>query len=178
MGRIAAEKVRIERALYNDLTYSFGPYVHVADAPGASTSFVDEGCLVVGAAYQYRIRNLATHLGQIVASTAVERTTDQRIRLLGPTDLTAEVTGGGVNLAWANRSLLASSVLVLRAAGVGVTDPFRFSLVASLSASSTNYLDTSAIPGFYTYTVAANADGGQGRSATTSVTVPPKGGVG
>lgn len=173
-----AEKVRIERALYNDLTYSFGPYVQVADVPGASTSFVDEGSLVVGAAYQYRIRNLATHLGQTVASTAVERTIDQRIRLLAPTDLTAEVTAEGVNLAWTNRSLLATRIVVLRADGVGVTDPFPSYPVASLSPSSTGYLDTSAIPGFYTYSVAATADGGQGRSATASVTVPPKGAVG
>jgi len=174
----AAEKVRIERALYNDLTHSFGPYVQVADVPAASTSFVDEGNLVVGAAYQYRIRNVANHLGQTAVSTAVERTTDQRIRILSPTDLTAAVTPEGVSLAWTNRSLLATSLVVLRAAGIGITDPVRFYPVANLATSSTAHLDTSAIPGFYTYAVAATADGSQGRSDTVSVTVSREGTAG
>jgi len=177
-GSTEAEQVRIERALYDDPSYSFGPYVHVADMPRTSTSFVDEGTLLVGAAYRYRIRNLAAHLGQTAQSIPLERTVDQRIRLLGPVDLTATVTSEGVSLAWTNRSLLATSVAVLRAAGLDVTDEFAFYPVATLPPSSASYLDSSASAGFYTYAVAASAAGFQGRSATVSVTVQPNGSEG
>jgi hypothetical protein len=171
-GSTAAEAVRVERATYDDLSYTFGPYVVVATIAPDATSYVDPAVLP-GIAYQYRVRYVATHAGAAVESNAVERTTSARTSVAPPSDVQVSVVDGAPHLTWVNQSAIASAVLVWRADGF--TAEYGTTL-ATLAADASSYADTTAAPGLYQYKViAVYQPWASGASAPVRALVPAAG---
>ena len=74
-------------------------------------------------------------------------------------------------VSWTNNATNATSVVVERASGTGT-----FSVIATLAPDATSYLDTTVLPGAYSYRVAAvNAVGTSAYAGPVTVTVPQPG---
>ena len=95
-----------------------------------------------------------------------------------PTALTAVVqsapalpAGAQVAVSWANNATNATSVVLERAVGAGA-----FSVLATLAPTDTSYIDTTVVPGPYSYRVSAvNAVGPSAYAGPVTVTVPKPG---
>ncbi len=79
--------------------------------------------------------------------------------------------GAQVAVNWTNQATNAISVVVERATGAGA-----FSVVATLAPTTANFVDTTVVPGDYSYRVSAvNAVGPSGYAGPAAVTVPKPG---
>jgi hypothetical protein len=170
-GSVAADSVQVERAAYDDLSYTYGPYAVVATLAPEAMGYVDAGPRP-WTGYQYRVRYLGTSSGTAVESAAVECTASARTNV-APPDLQVSVVAGVPQLTWVNRSAIATGIQVRRASGLGAEYGAQ---VATLPPGATSFADTGVAPGVYSYTVAAIFETtGLGVSAPAPAIVPPAG---
>ena len=148
-----------------------GVFVEVANAPANATTYTytpaDQTIT-----YDYRV----TAWNEAGASSS------NVIRVEGlpaaPTSLSAVVepkstlpAGYQVALGWINDALNSTNVIVERAVGTGA-----FSVLATLAATDTSYVDTDVVPGTYSYQVKAENTFGQSAPVgPATVTVPQSG---
>ena len=166
----AATALQVERALYDDLTYTVGPYAVVASLTPESDSYLDASGLLPNRSYHYRIRHLGAYRGAPVESGSVEAVANERPTPAPPVDLQALPVGTGAQLGWRNRSAMATAVSVLRA-DAWTSDPLAPTLLASLPPSATAFMDDPLPPGLYTYRVSA----GGTPSDAAPLLLPPMG---
>ena len=167
---VAASALQVERALYDDLTQTTGPYGVVASLPPQADTYLDESGLQPNRSYHYRLRHVGTYRGAPVQSGSVEAVANERPTPAPPTDLQALPSGAGAQLAWRNRSTLAQAVHVLRADG-WTSDPYAPTLQASLPPTAASYRDEPLPVGLYTYRVSA----GGTPSEAAPLLLPPAG---
>ena len=150
-----------------------GAYTEIATTTANATTFTD-GTLTRDPTLTYDYR--------VTAWNVAGASTSDPIRVLGvdlaPTGLTAVVqsaptlpAGSQVALNWTNRATTATSVVVERAVGSGT-----FSLLSTLAADATSYIDTTVSPGPYSYRLRAiNPVGPSDPSGPATVIVPQPG---
>ena len=160
---------RIERAEVTNGTA--GAFTKIADAVANATTYTDKPADPT-ITYDYRV----------TAWNAKGDSPSNVIRVEGlpkaPAGLTAVVqsdptlpAGSKVAVGWTNNATNATSVVVERASGTGA-----FSVIATLAPDATSYLDTTVVPGAYSYRVAAvNAVGTSAYAGPVTVTVPQPG---
>ena len=166
----AATALQVERALYDDLAQSVGPYGVVASLPPQTATYVDAAGLQSNRSYHYRLRHLGTYRGTPVESGTAEAVANERPTPAPPADLQVLPAGTGAQLAWRNRSTMATAVAVLRADG-WTSDGLAPTLLTTLPSSATAYLDAPLGAGLYTYRVSA----GGTPSEPALLVLPPAG---
>lgn len=172
-GSAAAPDVRIERALYDDLTFTYGDYQVSATLPPTAGDWLDADVALVGRGVRYRLRGVATYRGAPVEGPAVEVAPATRPEVRAPVNLQATLSGGAPRLTWTNVSGAANTVRLERADGL-VDGTALFSPVVSLPADASSWTDP--VPaGAYTYRVLALANLLPAASAPAQVVVPPAG---
>ena len=160
---------RIERAVVT--SGIAGAYVLIANGPANTTTYTDRP-IDPTITYDYRV----------TAWNAAGDSPSNVIRVEGvpaaPTGLSAVVqsaptlpAGYQVALGWTNNATNAVNVIVERAVGAGA-----FSVFATLAPTATSFIDTTVVPGVYSYQVnAVNAVGPSAYAGPVSVTVPQPG---
>jgi FtsP/CotA-like multicopper oxidase with cupredoxin domain len=160
---------RVERAVVTDGVA--GAYTQIGVALANSTTFTDNPP-----------DPTATHAYRVIAWNAAGDSTSNVITVEGlpaaPTGLTAELqaapalpAGAQVALAWTNNATNATGVVVERAVGTGT-----FSVLATLAPSDTAYIDTTVVPGDYSYRVkAVGPVGPSGYAGPVTLTVSQAG---
>ena len=157
---------RVERALVTN--GAPGDYAVVGKQLANLVTYTD-ATMAAGESYMF----------QVVAFNAAGDSRSAPLLVLGPpkapTNLTAVVqpaptlaSGSQVSVSWVNNAPTATSVVVERAVGAGA-----FSVVATLGATVTNWVDTAVSPGPYSYQVRVFAPSGPSAYAgPVTVTVP------
>lgn len=172
-GSAAAPDVRIERALYDDATFTFGDFQVVATLPPGSGDWLDADVALVGRGVKYRLRNVTTYRGAPVEGPAIEASPPTRPEVRAPVGLQAALSGSAVRLTWTNVSGAANTVRLERADGL-VDATATFTPVVTLPADASSWTDP-APAGAYTYRVLALANLLPAASAPAQVVVPPSG---
>jgi hypothetical protein len=160
---------RIERATVTDGVP--GPYAQIANAPANSTTFTDQPADPT-LTYSYRVT------AWNVAGDAPSNTITVEGSPKPPTMLTAVAqsaptlpAGAQVSVNWVNNSTSATSVVVERATGSGA-----FSVIAPLAPPESTFVDTTVVPGAYSYQVkAVGAAGPSAYAGPVTVTVAQPG---
>ena len=160
---------RIERAeVINNVV---GAYTKIANGPANTTTYKDNPPDLT-ATYDY----------QVTAWNAAGDAPSNVVRVEGlpkaPTALSALVqsaptlaSGAQVAVSWTNNASNATGVVLERAVGAGT-----FSVVATLTPTDTSWIDTSVVPGPYSYRVRAiSAVGPSAYAGPVTVTVPKPG---
>ena len=160
---------RIERAeVINNIV---GAYTEIATGPANTTSYKDNPPDLT-ATYNYRV----------TAWNAAGDSPSNVITVEGlpkaPTALTAVVqsapalpSGAQVAVNWTNNATNATSVVLERAVGAG-----SFTVLATLTPTDIGYIDTTVVPGAYSYRVRAiGAVGPSAYAGPVTVTVPKPG---
>jgi FtsP/CotA-like multicopper oxidase with cupredoxin domain len=160
---------RIERAEVTN--GAVGAYTKIANAPANTTTYKDIPPDLT-ATYDYRV----------MAWNAAGDSPSNVITVEGlpkaPTLLTAVVqsaptlpAGAQVAVNWVNNATNATSVVLERAVGAGA-----FSVIATLTPTDTSWVDTTVVPGAYSYQVRAiGAVGPSAYAGPVTVTVPKPG---
>lgn len=160
---------RIERAEVTNGVV--GAYAKVANGPANTTTYTDNPADPT-VTYDYRV----------TAWNAAGDSPSNVVRVEGlpkaPTALTALVqsapalpSGAQVAVSWTNNATNATSVVVERAVGAGA-----FGVVATLAPTDATWIDTSVLPGPYSYRVrAVGAVGPSAYAGPVTVTVPKPG---
>ncbi len=162
---------RIERA---DVTGGVaGAYTAIATAPANSTSYSDSPPPLADPTAMYSYRVIAFN----AAGDATSGTVNVGGLPEGPVGLAAAVQaaptlpmGTQISLTWSNTSSFAATSLVVeRAMGAGA-----FGAIASLGAAATSFVDSTVVPGKYSYRVnALSVTGPSAYAGPVAVTVQP-----
>jgi FtsP/CotA-like multicopper oxidase with cupredoxin domain len=160
---------RIERAEVTDGVV--GVYTKIATGPANTTTFKDNPPDLT-ATYNYRV----------TAWNAAGDSPSNAITVEGlpkaPSGLTAVLqaapalpAGSQVAVSWVNNATNVTSVVLERAVGAGT-----FGVIATLTPTDTTYVDTTVVPGAYSYQVRAiGAVGPSAYAGPVTVTVPKPG---
>ncbi len=160
---------RIERA--ENANGTPGPYTAIAKAMANSTTFTDNPP-DPAMTYDYRVTaynaagdsasNVVTVPGLPKAPTAFTAVVEANAAL---------AAGAQVALGWTNNATDATSIVIERATGTGPFTP-----LATVPPTDTGYVDTTVLPGPYSYRIyAVSAVGNSAYGGPATVTVPPPG---
>ncbi|HJV47864.1 MAG TPA: hypothetical protein VJ549_01185 [Geothrix sp.] len=161
--------IRLERSDCDINGTLLGNWVTLPTPSGYSTSFLDQS-IQEGGRYAYRVSNLFGAKD----SAPCQMNRFISIPLFAPSNFQVIATAGGLQLTWQNRSLTATQLLIQRGPGQSISADT--TTIATLSPTTSAYLDPIANLGYYTYVVVAkNSTGAMPSSSVTAATLNPLG---